>query len=227
MLIEKLLDFFQNEATLFGGTNSAYTINLLCILFTLLFYFLYYLVIKLIRKKEIIRNPEIEKLAYTKKIITDDQLMTKYSANLGASSTMAALSVTMVLLSVAALFEKKLSPYNNFIAIIVCTLMTIASAALLFAHELYDAIINPIFNPERKFILRKLGSDFQVLGLVMFIISMLLAISTVSTIATIVSSVACCLVMILYIEKRLVDKDKKEKELSEIIDFHQKRNNHG
>jgi len=105
--------------------------------------------------------------------------------------------------------------------------MTIASAALLFAHELYDAIINPIFNPERKFILRKLGSDFQVLGLVMFIISMLLAISTVSTIATIVSSVACCLVMILYIEKRLVDKDKKEKELSEIIDFHQKRNNHG
>jgi hypothetical protein len=152
--------------------------------------------------------------------------MTKYSANLGASSTMAALSVTMVLLSVAALFQVKLKPYDNFIAILVCTLMTIASVCLLFAHELYDAIINPIFNPKKKFKLRKLGSDFQAIGLVMFITSMLLAISTVSTIATIISSISCCLVMVIYIENRLVDRDKKEIELSKIINFHKNRNHH-
>nr|VFK57630.1 MAG: hypothetical protein BECKTUN1418F_GA0071002_11232 [Candidatus Kentron sp. TUN]VFK58411.1 MAG: hypothetical protein BECKTUN1418D_GA0071000_10829 [Candidatus Kentron sp. TUN]VFK65975.1 MAG: hypothetical protein BECKTUN1418E_GA0071001_11182 [Candidatus Kentron sp. TUN] len=142
----------------------------------------------------IIRNPEVEKMAFYSGVISDNQLMTKYSSNLGASSTMAALSVTMVLLSVAALFRKQLDPYDNFVAIIVCTLMTVASAALLFAHELYDAIINPVFEPEKRFKLRSLGSNFQALGLLLFIVSMLLAISTVSVTATIVSSVVSCLV---------------------------------
>lgn len=224
MIVENILNFFQNEEALFGGQNSAYAVNFFCVVFTLFFYFAYYSIVKHIRKKEIIRNPEIEKIAYINKVITDDQLMTKYSANLGASSTMAALSVTMVLLSVAALFQATLNPYDNFIAIVVCTLMTIASAALLFAHELYDAIINPIFNPKKKFALRKLGSNFQAIGLTMFIISMLLAISTVSTIATIVSSFSCCLVMVMYIEKRLVGREEKESEIRRIINYHKERN---
>lgn len=103
--------------------------------------------------------------------------------------------------------------------------MTIASSTLLFAHKLYDAIINPVFNPNKKFALRKLGSNFQAIGLTMFILSMLLAISTVSTIATIISSFSCCIVMVMYIEKRLVGKDEKLLEIRNIINFHKERNN--
>lgn len=223
-MIEQLLIFFQNEQDFFGGANGAYFINLLCVVATIIFYFCYYYVVRIFRKKVLIRNPEMERIAYEKGIISDDQLMVKYSANLSASSTMAALSVTMVLLSVAALFQKELEPYDNFVAILVCTLMTIASATLLFAHELYDAIINPIFNRHKKFKLRKLGSDFQAIGLVMFIVSMLLAISTVSTIATIVSSISVCVVFTLYIEKRLINKDDKENEINRIIEYHRSKN---
>jgi hypothetical protein len=218
--IEYIFLFFKDEYKLFGSESNAHIINLLAVLFTMLYYFLYYLVAKFIRKKTIIRNPEIEKLAYAKGAITNDQLMIKYTANLSASSTMAALSVTMVLLSVAALFEKKLTPYNNFVAMMVCSLMTIASVALLFAHELYDAIINPIFDIQKKFRLRRLGSNFQAFGLVMFIISMLLAISTVSTIASIISSIVCCAFMSLYIEKRLVDDKAKSSQIKQIINHH-------
>lgn len=130
---------------------------------------------------------------------------------------MAALSVTMVLLSVAALFRTKLDPYDNFIAIMVCTFMTIASSALLFAHELYDAIINPVFEPIKRFKLRTLGSNFQAFGLILFIVSMLLAISTVSITATIFSSVASCIVMTIYIEKRLISLDIKDQELNRML----------
>lgn len=226
MAISSLEDIFilcSNESMLLGGDGNVHIINIIAVVFTMLFYFIYYVIAKHIRRKTIIRNPEIEELAYKKGAITNDQLMVKYTANLSASSTMAALSVTMVLLSVASLFEKELNPYNNFIAIAVCTLMTIASIALLFAHELYDAIINPVFDVQQKFRLRRLGSDFQALGLVMFIISMLLAISTVSTLATILSSLVCCIIMSTYIEKRLIHGDGKSTVINQIIKHHKRK----
>ncbi len=221
MHLSDILTFFQNENSFYGKNEKAYTIALGCVLFTVVYYICYFGFARCIRKKIIIRNPEIERIAYQRKAITADQLMTKYSANLSASSTMAALSVTMVLLSVAALFQTNLKPYDNFIAILVCTLMTIASSALLFAHELYDAIINPVFEPNKRFKLRKLGSDFQAFGLFMFIISMLLAISTVSVMATIVSSIACCIVMTIYLEKRFIPANKKHSEIKRMLSIKQ------
>jgi phosphinothricin acetyltransferase len=213
----EFLSLFSKENGLYGTDSDAYLVGLSFVLFAILYYISYYVISIYFRKKTIIRNPEIEQMAFDIGVITDDQLMVKYSSNLSASSTMAALSVTMVLLSVAALFQKELAPYDNFIAILVCTLMTIASAALLFAHELYDAIINPVFEPKKRFKLRKLGSDFQALGLLLFIVSMLLAISTVSIMATIFSSFVCCVVMTIYIEKRLVPQDSKDLEIQRMI----------
>lgn len=223
MSFNDILNFFQNENGFYGKNENAYIIGLSFVLLTIFYYISYYGFAKYIRKKIIIRNPEIEKIAFELGAITNDQLMTKYSSNLSASSTMAALSVTMVLLSVAALFQAKLEPYDNFIAILVCTLMTIASAALLFAHELYDAIINPVFEPQKRFKLRKMGSDFQAFGLVMFIISMLLAISTVSILATITSSISCCIIMTIYLEKRFVPETDKEREIQRMLNIVQQR----
>jgi hypothetical protein len=104
--------------------------------------------------------------------------------------------------------------------------MTIASVGLLFAHELYDAILNPLFDPKRRFRLRKLGADFQAMGLILFIISMLLAISTVSTIGTIIASVACCTIMTAYIEMRLIDSNTKEKQINKLLACQLSDNHH-
>jgi GNAT superfamily N-acetyltransferase len=216
-LLQKVLNFFSNEHHYFGGEVTSHLISLSSICFVMLFYYLYFFVVVVIRKKTLIRNPIIERRAYDKGIITSDQLIFKYSANLGASSTMAALSVTMVLLSVAALFEKQLDPYNHFIAVLVCTLMTVASAALLYAHELYDAIINPLFETDKRFRLRQLGSNFQAFGLIMFIFSMLLAVSTVSTISTFISCIAVCTFMFIYIEKRLIPQKNVEDEIEKAL----------
>lgn len=223
--LNNVVAFFNNEDAFFGGETSSHVAAIGSILFTYIYYFSYYIFSRFVRNKTIIRNPEIEQIAFREKVISNDQLMVKYSANLSASSTMAALSVTMVLLSVASLFQSNLSPYNHFVAVVVCSLMTIASSVLLFAHELYDAIINPAFNPARKFKLRKLGSNFQALGLLMFIASMLLAISTVSSLGTMISSFFCCIVMTIYIEMRLTNISQKEDEIRAIINYHQKRNN--
>ncbi|MBF0347917.1 MAG: hypothetical protein HQL81_09635 [Magnetococcales bacterium] len=225
-ILEEIINFFNNESILFGGESAGHVLAIGSTLLTCIYYFSYYYFSVIVRNKIIIRNYEIEKIAFKKEIITNDQLMVKYTANLSASSTMAALSVTMVLLSVAALFENKLTAYNHFISVIVCALMTIASSVLLFAHELYDAIINPIFNPARKFKLRQLGANFQALGLILFIVSMLLAISTVSVFATMISSFFCCIVMTVYIEKRLTDKDKKDEEIDAILRYFIRKNVH-
>lgn len=219
-ILEYLLRFFDNEDVFFGGEISSQIVAINSVLLTCFYYFVYYLFAKFIRKMAIIRNYEIERIAFRHCIITNDQLMVKYTANLSSSSTMAALSVTMVLLSVAALFQTKLTSYNHFISIIVCALMTIASSALLFACELYDAIINPAFNPVKKFKLRKVGSNFQALGLLLFMLSMLLAISTVSTIATLISCAFSCVIMTIYIEKRLTSNSKKEDEVQAILNYH-------
>lgn len=215
--MDTFLNLFSKEKSYLGGESLANMIALLSICMVIVFYFAYYFVVVTVRKKTVIRNPLVERRAFDHGIITSDQLMTKYSANLGASSTMAALSVTMVLLSVAALFETKLDPYNHFVAVMVCTLMTIASATLLYAHELYDAIINPIFEIDKRFKLRQLGSNFQAFGLVMFIVSMLLAVSTVSTLSTIVSGISVCIVMVSYMEKRIVPKDGVEQEIDRML----------
>jgi hypothetical protein len=221
-MLENIAFWIKNESDWYGGESHAHLISMIFIMLTTLYFLFYFMVSKYFRKKGIIRNSEIEEIAFKKKIISADQLMIKYSANLNASSTMAALSVTMVLLSVAALFQIDLEPYNNFIAVMVCGMMTVASVSLLFAHELYDAIINPVFSPSKKFRLRKLGSNFQALGLCMFIFSMLLAISTVSTSATILNSFASCTIMTMYFEIRLVDTERKEEELEEILNIYKK-----
>jgi hypothetical protein len=226
MSLEHIFTLIQHESRLFGGESNAHIVGLLAILATLLYYFGYFVAAKLLRKKTIIRNPELERDGYEKKAITTEQLMIKYSGNLSASSTMAALSVAMVVLSVAALFQATLKPYDNFVVTVVCSLMTIASVGLLFAHELYDAILNPLFDPKRRFRLRKLGADFQAMGLILFIVSMLLAISTVSTVGTIFASAACCAIMTAYIEMRLVDAKTKGRQMRQLVASQQSANRH-
>ena len=173
MSLEHIFTLVQHESRLFGGESNAHIVGLFAIVATLLYYFGYFIAAKHLRKKTIIRNPELERDGYEQKAITSEQLMVKYSGNLTSTSTMAALSVAMVILSVASLFQATLTPYNNFVVTVVCSLMTIASVGLLFAHELYDAILNPLFDPKRRFRLRKLGADFQAMGLILFIISII------------------------------------------------------
>jgi hypothetical protein len=83
---------------------------------------------------------------------------------------------------------------------------------------LYDAILNPLFDVEKRFKLRQLGANLQTAGLIMFIFAMLLAISAVSSIATILSAAVCCIVMTIYIEARLVDATLAESKLQQILD---------
>lgn len=210
ILIRTVLD----DQNLFGSSRAAHTFAVIFILLVPAYYFAYFLVGRYVRKKDIIRNPDLEESAFRRGEITADQLTTKYASNLSASSTMAALSVAMVLLFVVALIDMELSVYNRFAALMVCLLMTVASITMLFVHQLYDTITNPVLEPERRFRLRRLGSNLNVTGMILFITSMLLVVSMVSAIVTLIASFASCIVMTLYIEERMSPAKEEETELA-------------
>lgn len=77
MSLELILASLQNEYALFGGEGNAHASSLVSVAATMTYYCGYFFLAKYFRKKSIIRNPEVERVAYEERAITQGKLLSR------------------------------------------------------------------------------------------------------------------------------------------------------